>query len=258
MPTQKGFCNTMKNILAIETSGNILSVAVKRKHGGLTESETTGFLKNAENLLPLADSLLKKNRLSIQAIDVFLIDRGPGSFTGLRIGFSILKGLLEPKKRPCFGALSLDMIAENITLPEKTRLAVCLDAYKEKIYARCYHRQQGRWKPSGKAQVLTAQNCVNTIPSEVFVVGSAIKRYESFFREPESGKKIHLLTEQDWQPKASTLIRWFEQFNLDSKHLSKNKTASPLQLLKKPNDFLPLYFRRSEAEENRNAYAASR
>ena len=74
-------------------------------------------MKHAENLLPVIDRLLKKEKLKIGNIDAFLISRGPGSFTGLRIGFATLKGFLATHPKPCYGAFSLDVIAAGIKVP---------------------------------------------------------------------------------------------------------------------------------------------
>jgi tRNA threonylcarbamoyl adenosine modification protein YeaZ len=68
-------------------------------------------MKHAEKILPVIDRLLKKEKLKIRDIDAFLIGRGPGSFTGLRVGFATLKGFLATCPKPCYGAFSLDIIA---------------------------------------------------------------------------------------------------------------------------------------------------
>ncbi len=231
----------MKNILAFDTSSPVLSLALKKGQEPVLAAEITGFLQHAENLLPLTDKLLKTKKLSIYDIDVFLIGRGPGSFTGLRIGFATLKGLLVTKKKPCFGALSLDMIAENCRLPESSHLAVCLDARREKIYTRFYLRKKSAWVSKGKAAVLDFEVLTLGLPPESYIAGDALIRYGEKIKEFSSGKKIHFLPESDWYPKAATLIRWYNQ-------KSKN-----IQQLKKPKDFLPLYFRLSVASAKKSS-----
>src|SRR3990167_8531491 len=131
----------MKNYLAIDTSSEVLSLALKTGDRNLVETKVVGFLKHAENLMPMMVRLLKNHKLHAKDIDVFLIDRGPGSFTGLRIGFATLKGFLALEKKACFGALSLDMIAENVSQPEGAKLAVILDARRDRFYFRSYQRR---------------------------------------------------------------------------------------------------------------------
>jgi len=126
------------NILALETSSPVLSVAVRREGGEIREKCLQGFLQHAENLLPLIDELLKSDGLTTADLGAILIGRGPGSFTGLRIGYATLKALLVRRKIPCFGALSLDLIAWNKFPKEGERLAVCLDAHRGEFYTRLY------------------------------------------------------------------------------------------------------------------------
>ncbi len=232
----------MKNILAFDTSSSVLSIALKRGEDTISETKITGFFHHAENLLPKIDQMLKKKKLTINDIRLFLIGRGPGSFTGLRIGFATLKGFLALKKKPCWGALSLDMIAENLNLPENSRLAVCLDAHRKRIYVRFYKRKKGEWKPEAKPQALEFSEIAEKISKETYLAGNALERYGDDFKKLNIQKKIHFTAEKDWYPKASTLIRWHEE---------KNKKLSEL---KTPVDFSPLYFRLSEPEEKRKEH----
>ncbi len=224
------------NILALETSSPVLSVALQKgKTGKILRSSVRGFSKHAENLFPALDQLLKKTKLPIQEIDIWLIGRGPGSFTGLRIGFSALKGFLSLEKKDCFGALSLDLIAENALLPEGSRLGVCLDAFRQKVYARFYRRSQDKWQAESEPAAWTLEEFISRLPPETALTGNALERFG-----PEIKKhfqKIHFLAEKLWYPKASSLISLFQ---------ARDKK---IEKLEKPSDFIPLYFRLSEAEE---------
>src|ERR1043165_2976153 len=108
----------MTNLLAFDTSSQVLTIALKLGSQKISETRLVGFMKHAENLLPMIDDLLKKHKASLNDVDAYLVGRGPGSFTGLRIAFSTLKGFLAYQKKPCFGASALDMIAENLDFAE--------------------------------------------------------------------------------------------------------------------------------------------
>ena len=84
---------------------------LKDAAGKVHASSIEGLMKHAEEILPQLDMLLKKSSTSFKDISAFLIGRGPGSFTGLRVGFATLKGFLAGGEVPCYGALSLDVIA---------------------------------------------------------------------------------------------------------------------------------------------------
>ncbi len=228
------------NLLAVETSSQVLSVAIKKRGGKLRHATVQGYMKHAENLLPVIDRLLKNEKLKIGDIDAFLIDRGPGSFTGLRIGFATLKGFLAIFPKPCYGSYSLDVIAAAIS-PFRTSgvcenghntkqdLTVCLDARRGKLYTRTYTHKKKGWSSTGPADVLSFEEMLRDTAAGSFVAGDGILKIDA--------RNMTAIPEKDWYPRASTLIELFE-------------TKNPLiKKLSRPKDLLPVYLRRSEAEE---------
>ncbi len=248
----------MKTILAIETSSPVLSVALKTGKQKITEYSVEGFARHTENLIPLIDRLLKKEKLSVRDIDIFLVSRGPGSFTGLRVGFSTLKGFLARRKKPCYGALSLDMIASGIDLEERSWLGVLLDAHREKVYARFYRRENGRWRPKAKACTLNLSEIAAKLPASGTLTGDALGRYAVPLKEllarTAAKKKVTWLASENWYPKASALIKVFEK---QTAAKTAPKRDLRLEKMEKPEDFIPVYLRRSEAEERRKSHGAS-
>ncbi len=202
-------------------------------------------MNHAERILPLLDELLKKSKTSFKDIDAFLIGKGPGSFTGLRVGFATLKGFLAGAEVPCYGALSMDLIAENKNfsrMPEGSHLAVALDAFRERIYLRVYRRGHGSWIPENEPKVLSAEETAAALPGEVTVTGNALAKYASIFKK-SSAKKIIFTDEKNWFPNASSLISLFEKGDSKVEKIPRRK-------------LLPFYFRLSEAEERKNAHAS--
>ncbi len=254
------------NILAFDTSSSVLSVALKTGKSKVSEARLTGFFQHAENLLPLIAKLLKKHKISLSKINLFLIGRGPGSFTGLRVSFATLKGFLAGEKpKPCRGvdgmtptaastssslplckgALSLDMIADPIDLPEKSLLGVCLDAGRQRIFFRVYQRTRQDWRPKGKIEILSVEETAQKLPENAFITGDALRRYEAALIQAAPEKKFIPLKEKFWYPSAATLIRWA---------IDKPEALEPLE---SDRDFIPRYFRLSEPEEKKKNAAAS-
>jgi tRNA threonylcarbamoyladenosine biosynthesis protein TsaB len=236
------------NLLAIETSSPTLSVAIKKSGAKLRHATVQGYMKHAENLLPVIDRLLKKEKLKIGDIDAFLISRGPGSFTGLRIGFATLKGFLATRPKPCYGAFSLDVIAagvkgsgtffskrkrcltpSNLALKGYKTLAVCLDARRGKLYTRSYRYHAKRWVPRGPSRVIPIGEMGSELPAGSWIAGDGIAKFVV--------KDWTVAPEKSWIPRAATLIELFEGRDPLLKKLSG------------PKDFLPFYLRRSEPEE---------
>jgi tRNA threonylcarbamoyladenosine biosynthesis protein TsaB len=226
------------NLLAIETSSHVLSVAIKKSGAKLRHATVRGYMKHAENLLPVIDRLLKNERLKIGDIDAFLIGRGPGSFTGLRIGFATLKGFLATCPKPCYGAFSLDVIATGIKVPgifirkrclAPLNLTVCLDARRGKLYARSYRYLKGGWVPCGPCRVALPEELSGKLPAGSRVAGDGIAKV--------APGGLTAMPEKYGTPQAATLIKLFEKKN------------PLLKKLRRPKEFLPVYLRRSEPEE---------
>ena len=218
------------NLLAIETSSTVLSVAIKKRGGKLRHAAVKGYMKHAENLLPVIDRLLKKEKIRIVDIDAFLIDRGPGSFTGLRIGFATLKGFLATCPKPCYGAFSLDVIAAGIpAIPEHLNLTICLDARRGKLYTRSYRRAKKGWMPNNPACVISFEETLRHLPQGSLIAGDGMPKIDA--------RGFNAAPEKDWYPRAANLIKLFE-------------SGSPLiKKLASPRALLPFYLRSSEAEE---------
>ncbi|MFA7254492.1 MAG: tRNA (adenosine(37)-N6)-threonylcarbamoyltransferase complex dimerization subunit type 1 TsaB [Candidatus Omnitrophota bacterium] len=217
------------NLLAIETSSPTLSVAIKKSGAKLRHATVQGYMKHAENLLPVIDRLLKKEKLKIGDINVYLISRGPGSFTGLRIGFATLKGFLATCPKPCYGAFSLDVIAAGIKEKTPSNLAVCVDARRGKLYTRSYRYHRKGWVACGPSRVVPLDEMASELSQGSRIVGDGIAKL--------ADKGFVVTPEKCWAPRAATLIELFE-------------TKNPLlKQLKRPKEFLPVYLRRSEPEE---------
>ena len=120
-------------ILALECSATAASAAVIEDGRILGSSFVSVKLTHSQTLLPMTDALLKSCHSSVGEIDGFCISAGPGSFTGVRIGISAIKGLAAAKKRPCVGVSTLAAVAENFHVTDCTVCAV-MDARCNQVY----------------------------------------------------------------------------------------------------------------------------
>lgn len=232
------------NILAIDTSGPVLSVALKCGTLPIQEKvhlEATGHM---ENLLPFIDELLLKHSLQLEQIDSYFINRGPGSFTGLRIGFSTLKGFLAIHPKPCYGCDSLDTLAERIPTAQEKNMAICLDAFRAKFYVKIFENRNNQWFPISESEALPFEDALHKIPTHALIAGDGLKRHRAVF-ESTAEKKSRFAEEDFWYSRASSLIQ-----------LQKSRPAAVKKLVSS-DDFLPVYLRQSEPEERRNEKMSS-
>ncbi len=101
-------------ILSMDTSGKVSSFSVIEGDNILVEGNINTRLTHSQTLMPMCEDLLKASKISIEDIDVFAVTKGPGSFTGLRIGIAAVKGFAYALNKPCVAVSSLEALAYNL------------------------------------------------------------------------------------------------------------------------------------------------
>ena len=120
-------------ILAFESSAIAASVAYWRDGAQVASAFQASGLTHSSTLLPMAQSLLANAGLSMADVDVLAVAHGPGSFTGLRIGVSLVKGLAFERDLPCVGVSTLEALANCMPRRDAVLCAV-MDARAGQVY----------------------------------------------------------------------------------------------------------------------------
>ena len=129
-------------ILALETSAKSASCAVTEDGAVLAHSFQCTALTHSRTLLPMLDAMLKNAELPLSSVDAFAVSAGPGSFTGLRIGVSALKGLAWAENKPCVGVSTLFAMAQNLSHADA--LLICaMDARRAQVYHALFEAKDG-------------------------------------------------------------------------------------------------------------------
>ena len=129
-------------ILAIETSAKSVSAAVVENGVPLASAYQNMGLTHSRTLMPLVDGMLSAAGLRVQDMDLLAAANGPGSFTGLRIDVSALKGLAWALEKPCCGVSTLAAMARNLAHMEG--LIICaMDARRNQVYNALFLAQDG-------------------------------------------------------------------------------------------------------------------
>lgn len=120
-------------IFAVDTSAKSASVALVEDGVIKGENFINTMLTHSETLMPLVDLLFKSVRYTPKDIDYFAVNCGPGSFTGLRIGISAVKGMAFALDKPCVAVSTLDSMSYNYVINDSVVCAV-MDARCNQVY----------------------------------------------------------------------------------------------------------------------------
>lgn len=120
-------------ILAFDSTAKAASVAVCDDERLLGLYNIDNGLTQSELLLPMAENLLSSLKLSFSDVELLCAANGPGSFTGVRIGAALVKGIAFGRDIPCVSVSTLEELCENIT-PLTSILVPCMDARRGQLY----------------------------------------------------------------------------------------------------------------------------
>lgn len=124
-------------IMAFDSTAKVASVAICDDERPLAVYNIDNGLTQSELLLPMAENMLKSIKLGFSDVELFACATGPGSFTGVRIGAALVKGLAFGKDIPCVSVSTLDGLAENAAGLSGIIVPV-MDARRSQVYTALY------------------------------------------------------------------------------------------------------------------------
>lgn len=172
-------------ILAVDCSAGPASCAIVQDGQVIASSYINVKLTHSQTLLPMIKQMMESAMLSLKDIEGFAINSGPGSFTGIRIGISGIKGLAAPENKPCFEVSTLESIAENFRGFDCTLCAV-MDARCNQVYNGIFKIQKGeitRITEDRAVLVSQVEKELEEIDGKIFIAGDGAKLFETFAQE---------------------------------------------------------------------------
>ena len=128
--------------LAFDSTAKAASVAVCDGEKLLALYNIDNGLTQSELLLPMAENMLKCLGLSFADVELLACAVGPGSFTGVRIGVALVKGIAFGRNIPCVAVSTLDELAENLAGLNGI-IVPCMDARRQQVYTATYRGNGG-------------------------------------------------------------------------------------------------------------------
>lgn len=174
------------NLLTIDTSTSLASVAITRGHSLLAESVFMCDRSLSARLIPEIERLLEVAGIAMEEIDLVAGSVGPGSFTGVRAGLATLQGLALATGKPCAGFSSLALLAMNFTLNPVT-VCTMLDARKQEVYCALFDCSNTVPLPLIQESVLPPEHFLHLLEARgdraIIFAGEGAVRYRDMISE---------------------------------------------------------------------------
>ena len=221
-------------ILAFESSARAASVALVEDGRLISQYSQCSGLTHSRTLLPMAEDMLKNAELTLDKVDLFAVAHGPGSFTGIRIGVSTVKGLAWAADKPCVGVSTLEAMAWH-GLAAGGLVCPVMDARRSQVYNALFKVENGRPvrlcedRPIALSQLAEELRALNT---PAFLIGDGAELAEKYLREQGLACTV-----------APENLRWQSAWGVAMAAMDKIPGNA--------DALLPVYLRLSQAERER-------
>jgi tRNA threonylcarbamoyladenosine biosynthesis protein TsaB len=218
--------------LALETSGRMGSIALADDGVTVAAEQFDYGLQNAAKILPLIDALCRGQDWKPADLRELYISVGPGSFTGLRIGVTLVKTLAFASGAKVVPVQTVDVLAQNAPADAR-ELIIVLDAKREQIFTSRLVRENDQWNQIEPPHLDRLADMLARAGRPVHLLGEGIP----FHRDAIPTDANVIVTEPDsWIGRAQIVAQLGYQLAL------RGQDVDPMTLV-------PLYIRRPEAEE---------
>jgi tRNA threonylcarbamoyladenosine biosynthesis protein TsaB len=157
-------------LLAIDTATQFISIALHDGQEMLAEQTWQSENHHTVELAPAVRALLAGAHLTAADLSGLAVSIGPGSYTGLRIGVALAKGIAEARQLPLVGVSTFDILmAEQPQTPGA--LILVLKAGRGRVVTARYHWRKGRWKQRGEAENMDWEMLINSIDGPATLSG---------------------------------------------------------------------------------------
>lgn len=201
-------------VLAIDTSSNVASAALLEDDHLLGEFVLNHKKTHSQEIMPMIDNVLKRCECNVNEIDLFAAAKGPGSFTGLRIGIATVKGLAHSVNKPVIGISTLEGLAQNLPFCEHTVVPI-MDARRNQVYTGAYMWDSGILRNIGEDEAISIEECVEACGNflETVFLGDGVPVYRDYIKEKLKDKAFFAPPSCNMQKASSIAALALQKFN---------------------------------------------
>lgn len=172
-------------VLSIDSSSKVATAALLNNDEVLGEYVLNNKREHSVLLMPMIENLLKDCNLTVNDIDGYVVSKGPGSFTGLRIGMATIKGLSFGSSKPYISISTLDALAYSL-INFKGIICPIMDALRENVYTGLYKNSNGQLKSIIEPTPMDIDELVATLKEQnedVIFTGDAVSKHKDYIEE---------------------------------------------------------------------------
>ncbi len=226
-------------LLALDSSGLVASVALLEDDNLIAEYTINYKKTHSQTLLPMLDEIVRMTETDMNSLDAIAIAKGPGSFTGLRIGSATVKGLGLALEKPIIGVPTIEGLAMNLY---GTDALVCplMDARRNQVYTGIYRFQDGAMqivKDQVPVAIEEIVDALNQIGNKVIFIGDGVPVYQNVIEKLIEVPHLYAPANMNKQRAASVGVRALDYWKAGS--------------YTDADSFAPDYLRLSQAERER-------
>ena len=233
-------------ILGFDSSGMVASVAIVEDDILVAEYSVNYKKTHSQTLLPMFDEVAGMTELDLDSVDAIAVAAGPGSFTGLRIGMSTVKGLGLALDKPVVAVPTCHALAYNLWGSDKL-ICPILDARRNQVYTALYefkNEEMITLKEQDAMDIDTLIDIINEMERDVIFVGDGIPVFKECIKEKIKYKAFFAPAHLNRQRAGSVAA-------LGMIYMSSGKVENA-------DDVKPVYLRKSQAEREREEKNGSR
>lgn len=159
-------------LLAIDTATRIMSLALHDGRNLLAEMTWHTANNHTAELAPAIQDILRRCDTTMTGLTAVGVSTGPGSFTGLRIGVALAKGIASAQKLPLVGVSTLDTLAAGQPQVARHTLIAVVEAGRGRIIAATYRWSQGNWVKRGDPRLMNWESLFASIDGPATLTGT--------------------------------------------------------------------------------------
>ena len=176
-------------LMGIDSSTPQASIAILKDGQVLAQAEAGASTTVSNQILFLIDEVLTSSGVNLMDLDGFCLTTGPGSFTGLRVGASTLKGLILATSKPFVKIDTLEALALQ-AVPTGDKICAILDARKKEVYTAHFFWDDGVLERLTPDRALTPNQLCQEITDPTVFIGNGLDSYRSLLTSQLGGKFI--------------------------------------------------------------------